>query len=1053
MSLFSFLGSKKSCRLLADSGDEASARYGHFRELLSHNDAVLDAMAALEQTYYGGEPFTPGAARQAVMAMGRSVEGMASALGHLAGGRHSALLDALARILPEALGALDAPVWDASGPPALRLDAYPPPRSATDDPDHPLAVDFHAGDLPDWPRLAGGKAANLARIKSRTALAVPDGFVLTTAAFAAFMTGTGLAEIAATGLEDASPLELADLEARCRRIRDAILAAPLPEAVRAALGRELAALAGRAGGQPLLAVRSSAVGEDGEAAFAGQYESVLNVPFEEAENAVRRVFASKYTPRAVLYRLRNGLDDADAPMAALILPMVSSRLSGVLYTLDPASPGRGLMRLDAVEGLGDGLVSGEAAPFSLAMPRESLAADVPSGSPVTPSLALEIARAGLALEELFGSPQDVEWCVSEAELAIVQSRPVDLAGSARARPEPDLSGRRALVSGGVAASPGAASGEVLRVEGAVPTSLPEGAVVVARNASPDLAALLDRAGAVVTELGGAASHLASVAREMGIPALFGAKGCLGALETGAVVTVDATGARVFEGRVEELLTARSAAPSRLIDSPMHRRLRAALDLVSPLTLKDPQAANFTPTGCETLHDITRFAHETGMREMFGLSGAAQGSAPAVRLRAAVPLQIYCMDLGGGLRESITDCDHAVPADIRSVPMQALWRGFTHPGITWSGTVAFDPRSFLTLLATSATAEVDGGQPGGDSYALLGRDYLNLSARFGYHFANIDAYAGSKASGNHVTLRFGGGAGGFSGKSLRVAFLAGVLSRLGFTAQASGDVLDASLKGAPTGETLDALDQLGRLMASSRLLDMAIGGPEEARSMAEAFLAGDYDLLSKRPASPLPGFHLTLGDWERIEEDGRALARQDGSKWATGLSKGLAGLLGRMAGQRYQKFLDSIEAYFHFPLAVAKDSMMGEGRARVLVRPIDGAIDRAGGLAFAVQSAGTYLTLRINALEDNLMLFRFTDGRRQELASAHLPVKAGEWRELAVEVAGAAVTCLVDGKPYIVHHFSEPPRGFLGLWTKADSVTDFTGLEREEPGGARRMFPA
>ena len=145
------------------------------------------------------------------------------------------------------------------------------------------------------------------------------------------------------------------------------------------------------------------------------------------------------------------------------------------------------------------------------------------------------------------------------------------------------------------------------------------------------------------------------------------------------------------------------------------------------------------------------------------------------------------------------------------------------------------------------------------------------------------------------------------------------------------------------------------------------------------------------------------------------------------------------------------AYFHFPLAVAKDSAMGEGRASVMARPVAGNIDRAAGLAFAVRSAGTYLVLRVNALEDNVILFEFTDGERRELESAPLPVASGQWTELAVEVAGGRVTGFVDGNPVLSHRFDETPQGLLGLWTKADSVSDFAGLTRTNKDGERR-FP-
>ena len=1034
MSLFGFLKREKSCRLLADPEDIASKKYRQFKELLSRNDEVLDALAALEQTYYGGEAFTMGAARQTCLQIGQAIESMAKALDALSQGRYPGMLEALGRILGQALDALKPTVQAPEGSLAISL-----------------------GDVgPGQARLAGGKGANLAQVRNVLKLPAPDGFVLTTASFAAFMEHTGLAQYAAQELDPASPLDLPDLKDRCARIREAILTAPFPAELAKELSQALTSLAARLAGRPKLAVRSSAVGEDSAASFAGQYDSVLGVSFEEAEQACKKVFASKYSPHAVLYRLRHGLDDADAPMAVLVVEMVEAKASGVLYTLDPAHGAApvagGCMRLDAVAGLGDRLVSGEVLPAEFALSREPMAVTVrPGEAPLSEAQALNLGAMGLRLEKHFGSPQDVEWCLDErGEAFIIQSRPLEVAGDSVPVEAVDISGHEVLLTGGVAASPGAASGEVLPVAGSVPREIPEGAILVAKNAAPELAALLDRAGGIVTELGGAASHLASVAREMGVPALFGIAGSVETLPQGRTVTLDATGKRVLDGRVEALLSQRSLPGSTVVNSPMHRRLRAALDRVSPLTLTDPGAPNFTPQGCETLHDLVRFAHETGMRAMFGLCGRAEeGDVLVAKLKAQIPLNLFCVDLGGGLRQNLTTCDDITPEDIRSIPMRAIWRGFTHPGITWSGTVAFDARSFMTLVAASATAEVGGGSPGGDSYAMLGQDYVNLSARFGYHFANVDAFCGEETTRNHVTLRFAGGVGGFSGKCLRVAFLAGVLSRLGFLVEANGDVLDASFTSAPARQTEDVLDQLGRLLASSRLLDMAITNQAAVDEMTEAFLRGDYDLLSNRRENPLPHFHLVAGDWERVQDEQQGdIARQNGSKWGTGLSKSFLSVAGKQSGRRYQKFLDSIEAFFYFPLAVAKDSEMGDGRASLRVRPVSGSIDQAGGLTFAIRSSGTYLVLRLNALEDNLILFAFKDGNRSELASAHLPVDTGQWRELAVDVQGNTVTCSVDAKPYIVHHFDEPPRGLLGLWTKADSVTDFQGLTMITAQGER-----
>ena len=1063
MSLFDFLQKRNTCTLLAAPEGRAALKYKNFKELIAHNDDVLDGLAALERTYYGGEAFTSGAARQACLRVGDAALNMAVALNHLGKGRYQQLEDMVRAMTRQAEALLTPRSAPVAGPPVVDLeDAATLFPAAGQEPRATPGSAAAGAALPpgDLGRLLGGKAANLARVRLGTGLPTPGGFVLTTAGTQAILRHNGLEERIAKELEGVSPLDLPGLEALCARIRAAVQAAAIPSEISAALDGHVAALTRRTGPGATLAVRSSAVGEDGAASFAGQYESVLGVAPSSLTRACLTVLASLYSPRAVLYRLRHGMEHTDTPMAVLVLAMVDAKASGVLYTVDPCAPHTRRMRIDAVAGLGDALVSGEALAQEYLADRDPPRLTARPGKPLLEDGRVrELLRMGFLLEKYFGAPQDVEWCLDAKEaLVIVQSRPLAEPPSGQPAEEtaPALPpGTKILAGGGVTASPGAACGQVLVVSGGVPGAIPDGAILAAPHAAPELAALMDRAGGIVTAMGGIASHLASVAREMGVPALFGVPGVPGSLAPGSAITLDATGRRVLAGCVEAVLTA-PRTPPLAVDSPMHKRLRAALDILAPLTLTDPKSPDFTADNCRTIHDAVRFAHETAMREMFGLSGHAEdGGAPAARLKAAIPLMLYCVDIGGGLSENLTSCDAITPGDLRSTPMQAIWQGFTHPGITWSGTVAFNPRNFMTMLASTATAELGGGEPGGDSYAMLGRDYVNLSARFGYHFANLDAYCGQEASRNHVVLRFAGGAGGFTGKRLRIAFLSRVLASLGFTVWASGDVLDASLKGADATRTKEALDQTGRLLACSRLLDMAITSQADVEAMAQAFARGDYDLLSKRRESPLPGFHLAEGEWSRLEEDGQTVARQDGSQWVTALSRSFAGLMGKVSGRRYQRLLDSMEAYFHFPLAVAKDSAMGLGRASLAVRPVAGSIDQAAGLAFAVTGTGSYLVFRINALEDNAILFEFTQGKRRELVRASLPVACGQWRELAVDVAqtqaGAAVTCFVDGKAVIVRPFEALPRGLLGLWSKADSVADYARLSAVLPNGEKRDY--
>ena len=104
-------------------------------------------------------------------------------------------------------------------------------------------------------------------------------------------------------------------------------------------------------------------------------------------------------------------------------------------------------------------------------------------------------------------------------------------------------------------------------------------------------------------------------------------------------------------------------------------------------------------------------------------------------------------------------------------------------------------------------------------------------------------------------------------------------------------------------------------------------------MTEAFFAGDYDFLGQRQTSQLPGFYTAGQEWELIEENGRKLWLQDGSKWVPGFPSGMAKFMGKMIGAKYQEFMDNIRAYYYFPLAIARDSSISDASLKVRVKPV------------------------------------------------------------------------------------------------------------------------
>ena len=178
-----------------------------------------------------------------------------------------------------------------------------------------------------------------------------------------------------------------------------------------------------------VAVRSSAVDEDGAgASFAGQHATILEVRGEEAfAAAVRDCLASLHSVAAVAYRAKAAREQSEARMAIVVQRMVAAEIAGVAFSIDPLSGDTNRVVVEAVRGLGEGLVSGMVEADRMVLERSTLAvieahhADEPA---LTEGLAAEAARAALRAEHEFGSPQDIEFAFSGGKLWMLQSRPV-----------------------------------------------------------------------------------------------------------------------------------------------------------------------------------------------------------------------------------------------------------------------------------------------------------------------------------------------------------------------------------------------------------------------------------------------------------------------------------------------------------------------------------------------------------------------------------------------------------------------------------------------------
>ena len=232
----------------------------------------------------------------------------------------------------------------------------------------------HQSITKEMTEFVGGKNANLGEVLSRLGLPIPDGFAITTTAFDRFIEANDLGdEIRRRKME----LDLIDTEVILRvseGIQQLFSEAQVPEDLeKAILGAyaELKARRDPAQGDLRIAMRSSAIGEDSELSFAGQYLSVLNVPQEKILQEYKRILASLFTPQAITYRLHMGITFEDAAMSVACLEMVPAKVSGVMYSRHPFNLLEDHVIINAVWGLGPYAVEGVVTPDTYTLSKDS----------------------------------------------------------------------------------------------------------------------------------------------------------------------------------------------------------------------------------------------------------------------------------------------------------------------------------------------------------------------------------------------------------------------------------------------------------------------------------------------------------------------------------------------------------------------------------------------------------------------------------------------------------------------------------------------------------
>lgn len=213
--------------------------------------------------------------------------------------------------------------------------------------------------------------------------------------------------------------------------------------------------------------------------------------------------------------------------------------------------------------------------------------------------------------------------------------------------------------------------------------------------------------------------------------------------------------------------------------------------------------------------------------------------------------------------------------------------------------------------------------------------------------------------------------------------------------------------------------------------------------ALAAAPGVFDFSTETVGAEPASFAAIVGNWViAADGDNRVLAI-DGRRWREGqASAGIAEKARAIYGERYAEFLDGVQSYAYYPYAVAKGvDDFREGEIAVRFKPIEGRIDQGAGILFNLKPNGDYLTVRANALENNLVLWQVVRGKRTSVEWVrNTPTATRQWHELRVSVKGRTVQSHLDGKPTLTHELPAPVTGKVGLWSKADShilFDDFT----------------
>jgi len=833
-------------------------KYVNFKILLDSNSELLKIISEIEEKLRGetifGMSFIRSQTLRALFHAGRMIRSFESLSGRPSSAL-SAVLDQIHQVIQQ------------------EQEIQPAPKI----PEYILPYDRITKEMTE---SVGGKSANLGEILNHVHLPIPKGFAITTTAFEGFIQSKGLVEEIRKRKMELDIIAPETIVSVSENIQQLLTQADLPEDIEAAILDAYHQVFDPVPESVLVALRSSAIGEDSEMSFAGQYLSVLNVPANNIIQEYKRIIASLFTARAISYRQHMGIPFEDAAMSVACLEMVPASVSGVMYSSHPFNVHENNIIIQAVWGLGPYVVDGIITPDSYTLSKsdppqilemiiscksvklvsgkegylaeEAVDDNLQNQPCLTKEQAVQLSSYAIRLENHFQCPQDTEWAIdNKGQIRILQTRPLrrnQVTAEGESISSEPLPGYSVILEGGSVASPGVGYGPAYHVRSEADLmAFPEGGILIASYSYPQYVLVMQKAQALVTDFGSITGHMASLAREFKVPALLNTKTATTAIENGRMITVDAYSGRIYEGKVDKLLEMRIEKKWFMKDTPVYNLLRKHADLILPLNLIDPKSPQFMPDNCKTIHDIMRYIHEKSYGEVFQISDmASDRGSMSVRLKAPLPLDLYIIDLGNGLSEDAFESSTVTVDQITSAPFNALLRGMLRKDLKAMEPRPIELKGLFSVMSQQMLAPPNRATErfGDKSYAIISDKYLNFSSRVGYHYSILDTYCGQTPTKNYINFQFKGGAADDLRKNRRVRSIEKILGALGFLVESQGDRVTARFAKEQPAVIEEKLDYIGRLLLFTRQMDMLMTTEAAVNHLAECFLQGNYSLETK-----------------------------------------------------------------------------------------------------------------------------------------------------------------------------------------------------------------